>query len=42
MMYVLNELAKYSVGKPELTVIFTKHGLQYAPPAATGQPTSLP
>jgi len=42
MMYVLNELAKYSVGKPELTAILTKHGLKYSPPAVAEQPTSLP
>jgi hypothetical protein len=41
-MMVLNELAKYSVGKPELTAILTKHGLKYSPMAASGQPTSLP
>jgi hypothetical protein len=42
MMNVLNELAKYSVGKPELTAIFTKHGLKYSPTAVTEQPASLP
>jgi hypothetical protein len=31
-MGVLNELAKYSQGKPELTALFTKHGLQFTPP----------
>ncbi|HXI84984.1 MAG TPA: hypothetical protein VNL17_12930 [Verrucomicrobiae bacterium] len=40
MMYVLSELAKYSVGKPELTAIFTKHGLKYSPTGATGQPAT--
>ncbi len=38
MMYVLGELAKYSMGKPELTAIFTKHGLKYSPPGTSGQP----
>jgi hypothetical protein len=33
-MIVLNELAKYSLGKPELTAVFTKHGLQFTPPGA--------
>ncbi len=31
---VLNELAKYSMGKPELTAIFTKRGLQFTSPGA--------
>jgi len=26
--YVLNELAKYSAGKPELAALFAKHGIQ--------------
>jgi hypothetical protein len=29
---LLNELAKYSVGKPELTALFIKHGIQITPP----------
>ena len=34
--YVLNELARYSAGKPELAALFTKHGIQItATPAAT-------
>jgi hypothetical protein len=33
-MTVLNELAKYSMGKPELTALFTKHGLQFTAPGA--------
>ncbi len=41
-MSVLSELAKYSVGKPELSAIFTKHGLQYNPTGANGQPASAP
>jgi hypothetical protein len=42
MMYVLGELAKYSVGKPELTAIFTKHGLKYSATPVSEQPASLP
>jgi hypothetical protein len=33
-MMLLNDLAKYSMGKPELTALFTKHGLQFTPPGA--------
>jgi len=36
--YVVNELAKYSAGKPELTAIFTKHGVQVTPTAGTFPP----
>ena len=42
MMNLLNELAKYSVGRPELTAIFAKHGLKYSPTPAGEQPASLP
>jgi hypothetical protein len=42
MMVVLSELAKYSMGKPELTAIFAKHGLQFAPTNGAGQPSSAP
>jgi len=42
MMYVLNELAKYSVGRPDLTAIFTKHGLKYSANPASGQPAAAP
>jgi len=42
LLYVLGELAKYSVGKPELTAIFTKHGLKYSSTPAAGQSTSMP
>lgn len=42
MMVVLGELAKYSMGKPELTAIFTKHGLQFTPANGAGQPGSTP
>ena len=41
-MSVLSELAKYSAGKPELSAIFTKHGLQYKPAGDNGQPASAP
>lgn len=36
--FLANELARYSVGKPELAAVFTKHGIQVTPPAAAGQP----
>ena len=42
MMNALNELAKYSAGKPELTAILTKHGLRYSPTGSTGQPGAEP
>jgi len=42
MMGILGELAKYSMGKPELTAIFTKHGLQFTPGNGAGQPGSAP
>jgi hypothetical protein len=42
MMYLLNELAKYSVNKPELTAIFTRHGLRYSANSAAGQPSAAP
>jgi len=42
MVAVLGELAKYSTGKPELTAIFTKHGLRFTPGNATGQAPSAP
>jgi hypothetical protein len=37
-MALLTELAKYSQGKPELTAIFTKRGLQFTPPGAAVPP----
>jgi hypothetical protein len=39
--YLLNELAKYSAGKPELAGLFARHGVQLHPPgpAAPAQPT---
>lgn len=36
--FLANELARYSVGKPELTALFTKHGIQVTPPVAASQP----
>ena len=40
--YVLNELAKYSTGKPELTALFAKHGMQITSPPATTEPVPSP
>jgi hypothetical protein len=42
MVIVLSGLAKYSMGKPELIAIFTKHGLQFASGNGAGQPGSPP
>ena len=42
MATMLSELAKYSMGKPELMAIFAKHGLQFTPANAPGQPGSIP
>ncbi len=36
LLSVLNELAKYSIGKPELLAVFTRHGLQFNPGAVPG------
>jgi hypothetical protein len=36
IMYAINELGKYSVGKPELLAIFARHGIQIRSPAETG------
>jgi len=38
---LVNELVKYSAGKPELMAIFAKHGMEIHPPAAT-PPTPPP
>jgi hypothetical protein len=38
LVYLLNELAKYSNGKPELMALFAKHGMQVHPTAATPTP----
>jgi hypothetical protein len=38
VMYAVNELGKYSVGKPELLAIFAKHGIQIKSPSETGAP----
>jgi hypothetical protein len=40
VMFALNDLAKYSLGKPELMAIFTKHGIQITPPAGAGGPST--
>ena len=39
--YLLNELAKYSTGKPELMALFAKHGMEVhaSAPAAPSQPS---
>jgi hypothetical protein len=37
LLNVVNELAKYSEGKPELLAIFTRHGVQLTPGAPAGQ-----
>jgi hypothetical protein len=42
MVTVLDELARYSAGKPELTAIFTKHGLQFSAASVTGPAGSTP
>lgn len=36
-MNLLKDLATYSMGKPELTALFTKHGLQFGPPGGAPQ-----
>ncbi len=33
--YLVNELAKYSEGRPDLMALFAKHGMEIHPPAAT-------
>src|SRR5271154_2245763 len=38
VLNVLNELARYSAGKPELVAIFTRHGLQFTPGTPGSQP----
>jgi len=40
--YVLNELAKYSIGKPELTALFAKHGIQVENTNAATEPVPVP
>ena len=42
LMYALNELGKYSVGKPELLAIFSRHGIQITAPSEAGLPASKP
>ena len=38
LMYAVNELGKYSVGKPELLAIFARHGIQITSPSEAGLP----
>jgi hypothetical protein len=40
--FTVNELVKYSAGKPELTALLAKHGIQMTPGAAGGQPAPQP
>ena len=40
--YVVSELARYSVGKPELMALFKKHGVQIAPTPTSTEPASGP
>lgn len=42
LIFALNELGKYSVGKPELIAVFTRHGIQITAPSATSAPISAP
>jgi len=42
LAYVLNELARYANGKPELAAIFAKHGMQITtPPTGTEPPAPV-
>jgi hypothetical protein len=40
--FTVNELVKYSAGKPELTALLAKHGIQMTPGTAGGQPAPQP
>ena len=40
--YVVDELVKYSDGKPELMVLLAKRGIQVPPAATAGQPSTTP
>jgi hypothetical protein len=42
LMFALNELGKYSVGKPELMAVFTRHGIQITSPSEAGAPVPPP
>ena len=42
LIFALNELGNYSVGKPELLAIFTRHGIQIAAPSGTSTPAPAP
>ncbi|HUJ10988.1 MAG TPA: hypothetical protein VL171_13270 [Verrucomicrobiae bacterium] len=39
-MFALNELGKYSIGKPELMAIFTRHGIQITSPSEVAAPAT--
>lgn len=38
LAYLLNELAKYSAGRPDLSALFAKHGVQIHPPGSAAPP----
>ena len=40
--FTVNELVKYSAGKPELAALLAKHGIQMTPGAVGGQPAPQP
>lgn len=42
LLFALNELGKYSVGKPELMAVFTRHGIQITAPSETRAPVPAP
>jgi len=42
LMYAVNELGKYSFGKPELLAIFARHGIQITSPSEAGLPAGAP
>jgi len=42
MMFAFNELGKYSMGKPELMAIFSRHGIQINPPTNSEAPPAKP
>jgi hypothetical protein len=42
LIYAINELGKYSMGKPELMAVFTRHGIKITAPSETGGPAPMP
>ena len=42
LKYLLNELVKYSNGKPEMMALFARHGIQVNPTAASTAPSTPP